>query len=154
MRGFTPRKRTRDARSTRTVWETINTRCGYLVFGLPAVLAVPALIATLARFGLWDILRSAVPVALCLCVPLLLWLRYTHHRPRSRSGKCAWALVAAAATTTLVISPLFFWVGPVLAVLGSELLRVLLSPRHRVPRRWLPARPPRVTKLSAPPPEG
>lgn len=109
----------------RSSWETVNAWGGYLVFGLPAVLAVPALIATFARFGLWDTVHSAVPIAVGVCIPLLLWLRYTHRRPRTRTGRCAWVLLAAAVTTTLVLSPLFFWVGPVLAVLVSETLRVL-----------------------------
>ena len=110
-------------------WKTVNTWGGYLVFGLPAALAIPALISTLKQFGPLDTLTSAVPAALGACVPVLLWIRYNRKPPRTRTGKLTWALLAVIATATLVFSPLFFWAGPALLVLASEALRALLSAR-------------------------
>jgi hypothetical protein len=68
-------------RPPRGRWQQANVWAGYLIFGFPAVAAVPALIATIARFGLLDSILNAGPAALAACLPLALWIRYTRRRP-------------------------------------------------------------------------
>lgn len=115
-------------RASKTRWKTANTWAGRLVFGFPAAMTVPALLSTFVRFGLWETLAAAVPLTVVAWLPLLLWHRYTRHRPSSRSTKIAWALVAMVALAGLALSPLFFWAGPALIVLFSEVLRLALGP--------------------------
>lgn len=109
-------------------WKTRTAWAGYLMFGLPAILAMPALISTLVRFGLPDTLTAGVPAALWACTPALLWLRYTRRRPSTRSGGIAWALLCLAAVLMILFSPIWFWSGPVLFVLLSEAARVSITP--------------------------
>jgi len=114
-------------RGRRTMTAVI-TWIGYVVFGLPAALAVPAMASTVTRFGAWPAATQALPAAATAVIPLMLWVRYTRHRPTTRRGKLAWLVVAAAAIAAVALSPLFFWSGPVLLVLCAELLRLLLNP--------------------------
>lgn len=114
-----------------TRWMHVNTAAGYVVFGVPTLLAIPAVAATIARFGIWHTLTSAVvPVAMVIA-PLLLWTRYTRHRPAKRTAWLTWSGVAILVFLVLASSPLWFWTGPVLVVLLSELARaILVNVRH------------------------
>lgn len=112
-----------------TRWMRANTAAGYLVFGLPVLLAIPALGATITRFGVWTTLTSAALPVLVVTAPLLLWNRYTRHRPARKVARLTWAAIAALTFVLLASSPLWFWTGPVLAVLLSELARALLASR-------------------------
>lgn len=107
------------------LWKIANVVLGYLVFGLPALLAIPALIATAAEFGLWPTITHAGPPALLASLPLLVWVWYTRRPPSTRSRRLAWIVLATLATATLLATPLFFWTAPAFAVLTSELLRAL-----------------------------
>lgn len=108
-------------------WQQINTWCGYLIFGFPAVAAIPAMIATVAHFGLLDSILSAGPGAVAACVPLVLWGRYTRRRPGTYTGKLTWSVIAIIALGALTFSPLFFWAGPATLVLLSEVLRLVVG---------------------------
>ena len=134
-------------RPPRGRWQQANVWAGYLIFGFPAVAAVPALIATIARFGLLDSILNAGPAALAACLPLALWIRYTHRRPGTYTGKFTWFVIAVIGIGALAFSPLFFWAGPATLVLLSEILRLLASPalaatatRMRARRRALTIR--------------
>ena len=109
-------------------WHNVNVVAGYLVFGLPALSAVPALLATFAKFGVLPSLANAVPAALAACLPLLLWIRYTRRRPGTYAGKITWFLIGALALLAFAVSPLFFWTGPAALVLVSEILRLIAGP--------------------------
>ncbi len=111
----------------RSAWKTGNTWAGYVLFGLPAALAVPALATTLAHFGVWKTLSAAVPAALWACTPLFLWHRYTRRPPQRRLARLLWSVLAVVAVVMLLASPLWFWAGPSLLVLTSEALRLLLG---------------------------
>lgn len=112
-------------------WKQTNTVAGYIVFGLPALLAVPALVSTIARFGLWTTLTSAALPVLVVTAPLLLWIRYTRRRPLWRLARLGWTGVAVLILLNIAASPIRFWTGPVLAVLLSEIVRVHLGHRDR-----------------------
>lgn len=107
------------------LWKIVNVVAGYVVFGLPALLAIPALIATAAKFGLWPTITQAGPPALLASLPLLVWVWYTRRPPSTRSRRFAWIVLATLATATLLATPLVFWTAPAFAVLTSELLRAL-----------------------------
>lgn len=113
---------------SRRSWRQATVWAGYVVFGFPAVAAVPAMVATVATFGLLDSLLSAGPVAAAACLPLILWIRYTRRRPVTFTGKMTWFVVAVVALGALAFSPLFFWAGPAALVLLSEMLRLLSGP--------------------------
>ena len=85
-------------------WRTTNLIAGHLIFGLPALAVVPALAATIARFGLGSTLVTAVVPALAAISPSLLWLRYTRHRPTNRRAHVAWAALALAVTAAIAVS--------------------------------------------------
>jgi len=104
-------------------WKQINTTTGYIVFGLPTSFVIPAMAVTIARFGLWDTLMSAGLPALGVAAPLLLWIRYTRHRPVWKIARLTWAGIALLALLTLASTPFWFCTAPVLAVLLAELLR-------------------------------
>jgi hypothetical protein len=104
----------------------MNTVMGYVLFGIPAALCGPALVSTVHRYGL-GALGAAVLATLWACAPLLLWIRYTRHRPTSRHGRLTWVLLGTAALITLLISPIWFWSGPVLVLLLLEISRVVLE---------------------------
>ena len=106
-----------------TRWRQLNTIGGYVVFGLPSLLAIPALMATIARFGLWATLTSAALPVIAVAIPLLLWARYTRHRPVWKIARVTWAALALVSLTLIAASPIWFWSAPVLAVLLSEVLR-------------------------------
>lgn len=116
-----------------TRWKQINTIAGYVVFGLPSLFALPAMAATIARFGLWDTLTSAALPLVAVVLPLLLWIRYTRHRPVWKIARVTWAGIAGSALLLLASTPIWFWSGPVLAVIASELVRALASSRGPVP---------------------
>jgi len=109
-------------------WHQFNVWAGYLVFGFPAVAAVPALIASIARFGFFDSILSAGPAAAAACIPLALWIRYTRRRPGTYTGKVTWFVTGVVAIGALAFSPLFFWAGPASLVLLSEVLRLIAGP--------------------------
>lgn len=114
-----------------TRWRQANVLAGYIVFGLPAAIAVPAAAATISRFGLWNTLTSAALPLLVVAASLLLWIRYTRHHPVRKLARLAWAAAAGATFLTFAVSPIWFWSGPLLAVLLSELALVLTSARAR-----------------------
>lgn len=122
-------------------WRAINRRAGYVVFGLPAAFAIPALITTWVQFGLWRALIGAGPLFVWVIAPLLLWIRYTRHPPQTRAGSTAWGILAAAVTVSLLISPVFFWTGPVLVLLISELLRATCARTSRPRATSIPESP-------------
>lgn len=128
-------------------WTTLNCWAGYAIFGLPAVLAVPALIATFAQFGVRDTLVSGVPAALWVCTPALLWLRYARRRPTRRRGRIAWAMLGLLTITMILISPIWFWSGPLLLVLSSEAVRVATAAHATAHRHH---RTTAATKVAAP----
>ena len=132
--------RSRGERAGRLItrWGQGNTAAGYVVFGLLALMAVPALASTVGRFGMWNTLTSAALPALVVLVPLLLWVRYTRRRPLRKLAWASWASVAGLILLTLAASPLWFWTGPVLAVLLSELARTLTGSRVRSARQASP----------------
>lgn len=134
-------------RPPRGRWQQVNVWAGYLIFGFPAVAAIPALIATNARFGLLDSILRAGPAALAAGLPLALWSRYTRRRPGTYTGKFTWFIVGVVGIGALAFSPLFFWAGPATLVLLSEILRLLTGPalastanRLRAGRRALTTR--------------
>lgn len=121
-------------------WKRVNTWLGHIVFGLPALLAVPALLATAARFGWWDTLTTGVPAAAWACIPLLLWAVYVRE---GRARRTVWVLLLAIASGVLLLSPIHFWAGPAVVVLLLEATRRLTPSRRqrRSPSRWLARRP-------------
>ena len=108
---------------------TLVAWAGYLVYGIPAVLAVPAFVLTVSRFGAWPAVTDALPSALTVMTPLLAWSVYTVRRRRHLA--LSWLLVTAAACTLLLITPLFFWAGPALSVVTLEIVRLLATRRRR-----------------------
>ena len=92
-------------RPPRGRWQQVNVWAGHLIFGFPAVAAIPALVATVARFGLLDSILSAGPAALTACLPVALWARYTSRRPGTYTGKVTWFVVAVVGLGTLAFSP-------------------------------------------------
>ena len=116
--------------SHRSTWRRLNTWGGYLLLGVPAAAAIPALAATVARFGLWSTVAGAALPALATVGPLAAWITYTHRRPTTARAALAWIAAAIALLTLLWFSPLFFGVGPALALLISEVARVLFARRR------------------------
>lgn len=111
-------------------WKRVNTAAGYLVFGLPALVAVPALFATVRRFGLWDTVAAATLPLLWVVAPLALWARYIRRRPSSGAGWLAWLSCAVVVLLMLAVSPIWFWSGPAMTVLLSEIARARLAGRR------------------------
>ena len=107
-------------------FRVVITWTGLIIFGIPALLAIPALIATVDQFGLWQTLTQALPLAALAYVPLLLWVRYIRHRPSSKWGVAAWSLVVALVLALLLVSSLWFWAGPILFLLTLEVTNNLL----------------------------
>lgn len=112
-------------------WKTLNAWAGHVTFGLPAVLAVPALASTITRFGPQEALTTAAPLALLVWVPFLAWLHHTRRHPTHTVVLVMFATVTAV---TYLATPLFFWAVPVAAVLMSEGTRMVVA-RHRHPDR-------------------
>lgn len=98
---------------------------GYVVFGFPAVIAVLGLIATAARFGLGATVQSAGLPALCVVLPLVLWVAYRRYPPDRAAAYVAWVVAAASSIIWLLFSPLFYWTGLMLVVVVLEGLRLL-----------------------------
>ncbi len=117
----------------RVAWKKINTWLGHVVFGLPALLTVPALVATTARFGWWETLTAAVPAAAWACIPLLLWIFYLRRR---RGRRLAWALLLVVAVVVLVLSPVFFWAAPATLVLLLEAARGVSTGTPAISKRF------------------
>ncbi|ACZ32450.1 hypothetical protein Xcel_3451 (plasmid) [Xylanimonas cellulosilytica DSM 15894] len=115
-----------------TTWTRVNAWTGYLILGLPAALALPALAATITKFGLWATLTGAAVSALAAIGPVAAWTIYTRRRPSTRRGAQIWLATAAVVLTALWVSPLFFWTGPVVVLLVSELARALFEHRRRI----------------------
>lgn len=113
-------------------WRAFNLITGHVVFGLPALTSLPALAATIARFGLLNTLTTALLPALVVIAPWLLWLRYTRHRPTTRRAISAWLTLALLVAFVIAVSPLWFWNIPVMGLMLSETLR-LLADRHQAP---------------------
>ena len=126
-------------------WRVINLIVGHLLFGIPALLSLPALVATVARFGLLSTLTTALLPAAVVVTPWLLWLRYTRRRPTGRRGALAWLTLAAVVTAVILFSPLWFWTLPVLTLLLSESIRCLA---HRPQASQAVAVPSRVRTTS------
>lgn len=125
-------------------WKTLNAWAGHVTFGLPAALALPALASTITRFGPREALTTAAPLALLVWVPFLAWIHHTRRQPTRRHATHTVVLVmfATVTTVTYLLTPLFFWAVPVVAVLMSEGTRMLVA-RHRTHPR------PHITPASA-----
>ena len=108
-------------------WRTGNAVAGHVILGFPAGLAIAALTGTVARFGV-SALAATVP-ALGVIGPWVLWLRYTQQQHITRRAGLGWAACGVALAVVLLLSPLWFWTGPVLVLLMSESLRVVLRRR-------------------------
>ncbi len=104
---------------------------GYLVFGLPAVLAVWALVQAVDRFGVGQTLIGAGPSMLWMELPLIAWIVYTVRRPQVRRTALLSIAGLGLITATLLLTPMFFWTGPAFLLLLVELARVLLPGRRR-----------------------
>lgn len=119
----------------RPAWRIVNTWSGHVVFGLPAVLAVPALVSTVTRFGWGHTLTTGLPAAAWACIPLLLWILYLRNARR----RTVWVLLLAIATVVLLLSPIYFWAAPAMVVLLMEAARGLATRglRSQAPSRWV-----------------
>ncbi len=95
----------------------ITAAAGYLVFGAPALFAVLASAATVARFGPGPALA-----------PAALWFGYCRHRPSTGQSAAVWAGLGAGVVAMLAGTPIWFWAAPSAAVVLLE-----LAPRR--PRR-------------------
>ncbi|MGH9025574.1 MAG: hypothetical protein ACRDWD_05560 [Acidimicrobiia bacterium] len=118
-------------RSARPRTQYVLAWAGYLVFGLPAVLAVWALVQAVGRFGVGQTLIGAGPSMLWMELPLIAWIVYTVRRPQSRRPALLSIAGLALITATLLLTPMFFWTGPAFLVLLIELARVLIPARRR-----------------------
>lgn len=105
----------------RAVWRTINVYAGTLVIGTPAMLAI----AAVYTLGL-NLVPAAIPLLIAI-VPLGLWLWYLNSVP-GRAARRVWLVAAVALALGTMISPWWFWSGPLLIVLVSEVIRVVTSP--------------------------
>lgn len=110
---------------TRTVWKTINVYAGTLVIGTPAMLALAAAV-TLRGI---DVIWAAIPLVLTVW-PLALWLWYLNTHP-GRAARRLWLVAAVVLAIGTMISPWWFWSGPLLIVLASEIIRVATNPSSR-----------------------
>jgi hypothetical protein len=110
-------------------WRTANRWAGLVVFGFPAVMSVPAVVATVARFGVWPALSAAALPVVVVCLPLWVWVGYFRRPPRSRRSRVAWGGVAAATLGLLATTPVWWWVAPVLLVVVSEAIRLAVAAR-------------------------
>ena len=108
-------------------WKTVNAWAGHVTFGLPAALAVPALASTITRFGPQEALTTAAPLALLVWVPFAAWI---HHTRRHPTHPVVLVVFATVTTATYLLTPLFLWAVPVIAVLTSEGTRMVVA-RHR-----------------------
>lgn len=106
-------------------WATVNRRAGLVVFGLPALGSLPAAVATVARFGFESALVSAGPAVAVLTLPLMAWLVYLRRQPMGRRGGIVFCLAAFCLLVAVLTSPVWWWSGPALLVLLSELMRLL-----------------------------
>lgn len=119
---------------------TVIEWAGITVFGIPAALAVPALMSTLAHYGVWDTLTHASLPVLVACLPLTLWVRYTRHRPTRRAAMAAWTFTATILLASIALTPLWFWAVPSMAVLTAEAIRILTDTIQSRRRHPQPAR--------------
>jgi hypothetical protein len=105
------------------MWRWGNQLLSGVVFGLPAVSAVPALVICAQRFGLRVTLTQALPSAVWASIPLLLWVVWSLRPARSRPARVVLVVSWVAGVATVVVSPLFFWAGPVILVLACDAAR-------------------------------
>ena len=117
-----------------TTWARVNAYTGYVLLGIPAVAIVPALAATIARFGAWRAVTGTALSVLAALAPLVAWVVYTRRRPTSGRAVAAWLVIAVVLVAVVWSSPLFFWAGPAACVVASELTRAGLE-RARGTRR-------------------
>ncbi|MHA6513401.1 hypothetical protein [Tessaracoccus sp. Z1128] len=120
-------------------WTHINTWTGYLVFGVPAAFAALALLGTLAQFGVWDAVTSALIPAVLVAAPLLLWIRYVSQRPTKIRQWIGWIMVATLCLTGALLSPLWGWAVPGLLLLASEAALAITGSARRVAAERVPA---------------
>lgn len=105
-------------------WKTLNAWAGHVTFGLPAALTVPALASTITRFGPQEALTTAAPLALLVWVPFVAWIHHTRRHPTHTVFVVVFATVT---TVTYLLTPLFYWAVPVVAVLVSEGTRMVVA---------------------------
>lgn len=105
----------------RAVWRTINVYAGTLVIGMPVMLAI----AAVYTLGL-NLVPAAIPLLIAIG-PLGLWLWYLNSVP-GRAARRVWLVAAVALALGAMISPWWFWSGPLLVVLTSEIIRVVTNP--------------------------
>lgn len=96
---------------------------GYLVYGIPAALTIPALAGVVARFGLWPAVAEALSPALLTSAPLAAWIVYTALRRRGVLA-LAWLAATLFASALLLTTPLFFWAGPAIVIPVLEIGRL------------------------------
>lgn len=107
-------------------WKSVNVYVGTLVIGWPSVLALISLVMMATSQGLVGTVVYGLLPALLVTAPLALWLWYLNSRGYRRLWLVAAVVIAAGAFT----SPLWFWGGPLLLVMVSEVLRVLTADRR------------------------
>jgi hypothetical protein len=112
-------------------WQTANRWVGLVMFGVPALMSVPAVVATAARFGVWATVSAAAVPVVVICLPLGTWIWYLRRPPRSRRARTGWGVAASVAVTLLGVTPIRWWTAPVLLVLLSETFRLLAATRRR-----------------------
>lgn len=108
----------------------VVTIAGYLAFGFLAAMGAIAVILTAMQLGIWPTLTQAVPAASPVFLPLLMWWRYTTHPPTRRRGAVAWILAWSLLIGALMVSPVWFWTAPILAVLAAEAARCRAGRGH------------------------
>lgn len=100
------------------VWKTVNVYAGTLVIGIPAVLCVAA-VASLGSNPLEALIPLTVTVG-----PLVLWLWYLNSNG-GRAARRMWLMAAVVMAAGTMLAPWWFYSGPLLIVLISEILRVI-----------------------------
>lgn len=102
---------------SRGMWKTINVYAGTLIIGTPAMLALAAT-ASLGVNFIW----ATIPLLLSVG-PLAMWLWYLNTSP-GRAARRVWLVAAVVLGLGTMLSPWWFWSGPLLIVLASEVIRV------------------------------
>lgn len=109
-------------------WRSGNAVAGLLIFGLLAAASVPAWVGTAARYGVGSAVTATGPVVLSMWLPVLVWIGYLRGLRWCAAG-------VAVVVGVVAVSPLWFWVGPTVLVVCSELARVAVARARRGARR-------------------
>lgn len=110
------------------VWKTVNVYAGTLVIGTPAVVCLAAVV-TLGS----TLLEATIPLMVTFG-PLVLWLWYLNSKG-GRTGRRIWLMAAVVMAAGTMLAPWWFWSGPLLIVLISEILRVIVGRNRPQPAR-------------------